>query len=444
MTDSGDARTVPLRIESLAYEGWGVGRAGGRVLFVPGTCPGDRVVVRVEKDQKSYGFACVVKLLEEGPGRRTPPCPVAGECGGCQWQHVGETAQREQKLAIFRDLLRRIGGIEPPAVRMVPPRGGDLGYRTRVRVVVHPQGPAFRKAGSREPVPVPGCPIAAAPLHDLLAAWAKEPPAWFAREEFVEAEITWVASPGAFQVNLLTRRGRKARELTVETEHEGAGLWYSVNNRWVGRRPPRGWLSPESFTYVIPGEVLGTQADLRMSVGPGDFLQPNAEENVSLVEAVLELGRPEPGGRALDLFCGVGNFTLPLALRGMEAVGVDSSAGAVRRAEFNAKRNGVAGCRFRASRVESVLGGIRREGRPFDLVVLDPPRTGCKNILGEVAGIRPRSILYVSCNPATLARDLKALAERGYRLVESRLVDLFPQTYHVESVNLLTPEEASA
>ncbi|MEE8110236.1 MAG: methyltransferase domain-containing protein, partial [bacterium] len=275
-------------------------------------------------------------------------------------------------------------------------------------------------------------------------SWAERPPAWFSSGQFREAEVTWIASTGSFQVDLLTRGGRGRRGPGIDAARGAARLFYSVDNRWLGGKAPHAVADPASYTYAIPGEAIGRETDVHMKVGPGEFLQPNEAENAAMVQTVLELGSASPGGRALDLFCGVGNFTLPLALRGMEVLGVESSEGAVRRARFNAKRNGVRGCEFRASEVESALGEIRGDGGAFDLVVLDPPRTGCREILGRVAEMRPGRIVYVSCNPATLARDLKALNERGYRLAESRLVDLFPQTYHIESVNLLLPREECA
>jgi precorrin-6B methylase 2 len=273
-------------------------------------------------------------------------------------------------------------------------------------------------------------------LDDLLTAWAQKPPTWFASGDFREAEVTW-ASSGAFLINLLTRRGRRSRKMRFDTHPEGRTVLYSIDDRWIGQRPPRAWDNPAFCTFDIPGEVLGGETDLTMRVGPGDFIQPNPAENASLVRSVLDLGSPSPGGPALDLFCGVGNFSLPLAIRGMNVLGIDSSEGAIRRAEENAKRNGVSGCEFQAAHVEQAVKEIRSEGKHFDLVLLDPPRSGCKEILEDVAAFAPERIVYVSCNPATLARDLKGLAERGYRLFESRLVDLFPQTYHIESVNLL-------
>jgi tRNA/tmRNA/rRNA uracil-C5-methylase (TrmA/RlmC/RlmD family) len=278
--------------------------------------------------------------------------------------------------------------------------------------------------------------VAVKPLDDLLAAWAQKPPAWLASGDFREAEVTW-ASSGAFQVNLLTRRGRRPRKMRFDTHPEGRIVLYSIDDRWIGQRPPGTWENPAFSTYVIPGGVLGGETDLTMRVGPGDFIQPNPDENASLVQVVLDQGSPASGGSALDLFCGVGNFSLPLAIRGMNVLGVDSSEGAIRRAEENAKGNGLSGCEFQAAHVEQAVKKIRNEGKHFDLVLLDPPRSGCKEILEDVAAFGPERIVYVSCNPATLARDLKGLAERGYRLAESRLVDLFPQTYHIESVNLL-------
>ncbi|MDP6485120.1 MAG: methyltransferase domain-containing protein, partial [Nitrospinota bacterium] len=247
----------------------------------------------------------------------------------------------------------------------------------------------------------------------------EKPPAWFASGNFREAEVTWCASPGVFQVDLITRPGRRSRQPKNETDREGRGLFYAVDGRWPGGEPPRDLNPPAGWTYLIPAEALGRAEGLYMTAGPGEFLQPNPAENAALIETVLDFSRPAAGpgaagGRALDLYCGVGNLSLPLALAGYGVLGVDSSPGGIRRARDNAKRNGVDGCEFKTLSAERALGGIRRGGGAFDLVVLDPPRAGCKKIVNSVADIRPGRILYVSCNPATLARDLKSLAQRGY------------------------------
>ena len=274
-------------------------------------------------------------------------------------------------------------------------------------------------------------------LNRLIEEWIERTPPWFESGGFHEAELTWYEQPGVVQVNLIARRGRRVYLPKNSQTVGGVGVYFSVNGCWPGGNPPRSLRGLEYYTYSIPGEILGRSKPLLMDMDPGDFIQPNGVENATLVEAVLGLSQSSKCLRVLDLYCGVGNFSLPLALSGAQVWGIDSSVSSIEKARCNAKKNEIEGCDFQSLTAKNAIGRFVDNKGFFDLVVIDPPRSGCKDILEDLARLDPKRIVYVSCNPSTLARDLKILSGLGYTLLESRLVDLFPQTYHIESVNLL-------
>jgi 23S rRNA (uracil1939-C5)-methyltransferase len=377
---------VVVDIERLAAGGDGIAHApDGRVVFVPASAPGDRVRVRVVEEHPKWLRGEIVALEAPGPSRVEPRCALFGRCGGCAWQHLDYAAQLAAKAEILRDAFARIGGIawqEPIEVTPSPP----YGYRGRARVGVARGVVGFRRLRSHDLEPAAACPVLVPALERALAALAAAPPAR-------DGEIELCA--GA---------------------HGAVRAW-----------GPGGLLHGEARLAIEAGPA-------EISVSPGVFFQGNTALRGALLEAVLDAaGR---GARALDLCAGAGFFTFGLAERFGEVVAVESSPPAVRDLRRNVEASGAANVRVECAPLERWLEG---EAPVADAIVADPPRTGLGVALAHrlAAAAGPARLVYVSCAPATLARDVAALAEDGLRLRSLRGFDLFPQTAHVEAVAVL-------
>ncbi len=382
---------IEMRIEKLVYGGDGLGRVEGRAVFVPGTSPGDLVRARVVERKKSFLRAEVLDVLEPGPARRTPPCPLAGECGGCQFQHVDYGAQIAAKGEFVRDALARIGRIDFAGdIPVHADAEHELSYRVRATAhVVKTRDRVlfgFFAPRSHRVVDVESCPLL---VPELDAAW---------------------------------HRARSSREKL----HRVETLDLAVGDAGAAADPP---------VAAVGGSDLETEvAGVRYRFAPGTFFQANRPLLGSLVRVATD-GDEEGGALALDLFAGVGLFAIPLARRFGRVVAVESDGRAAAFARANADANGVANMRVVAEPVESWLAGRPVAEGEVDLALLDPPRTGL-GLEGArlLAGLAPRRIVYVSCDPSTLARDLRVLVDAGYGLRSVDAFDLFPQTFHVETV----------
>ncbi len=377
---------LELRIERLVAGGDGIGRsADGLAVFVPQTAPGDRVRVRVESRKARYARASVVALLEPGPDRQEPVCPVFGRCGGCAWQHLRYPAQLASKAAILGDALRRIGGFPLAAAPRFTPSPAPLGYRGRTRVRVAAGRVGFRARRSHALCGVTHCPVLVPALDAALRELAASPPQRDGEYELAVGD----ASPRV--TRLPARRGPR-----------------------IGLR-----VGPD-----------------RIDVSPGGFSQANQLLLETLVRAVA--GAAGTGALALDLFAGAGLFTLPLARRFSRVIAVESDAAAAADLVHNVETAGLVGVSVRRRRVEAVLGaGLPGLGAP-DALVLDPPRSGLpRGVARDVARLSARRVVYLSCDPATLARDLRLLVDSGLTLRSVEGFDLFPQTPHVEALAVL-------
>ncbi|MGC3956189.1 MAG: TRAM domain-containing protein [Propionicimonas sp.] len=366
----------PVRVGPIAHGGHCVARLDGQVVFVRRAVPGELVTVRINEVRSRFARGEVAQVLEADPDRRTPPCPIAAECGGCDFQHLPAPASRELKRQVVAELVEhRTGFAFTGEVEAVDEDG--FGWRTRMRYHRAPDGRlGLRTARSDRVVPLPaqGCRIADAAIA------APQPP------------------PGDDQV------------LAVAA---GSGAV-------VGERPSL----PATVTERVGGTSFEVAAD--------GFWQPHRLAPAVLTEAVLDALQPEPGERAFDLFCGVGLFAAALHRAGCRVWGVEGG----RRAVELAGRN-VPGVRFHAGDVARTL---RRLPARAELVVLDPPRSGAGgSVIRQVAARRPRAIAYVACDPAALARDLATAAEAGYRIDRLRAFDLFGTTHHVECLAVLRP-----
>lgn len=422
-----------LRIDALAYGGSGVGRLDGKAVFVPLTAPGDRIRCRIVQDRKRYAEAELVEVLEPAPQRRAAPCPVFGDCGGCQWQHLPYAEQCRWKERIFAETLQRQAKIDASVLRPLVPAPDEWGYRSRVQFKCRQTEAGFvmgfYRRGSHYVIDVAFCPIADSRLNGVLALfrrWLPDSPLAHLVPQ-VDMELD---DEGRVRVTvhaLGAEAAALAAYLRPLAEEAGISLFMQS-----GRKETLVRVCGEEDLHILP---LGA-GSLRLAYGAGGFAQVNLEQNRQLVREVRSAAALTGRERVLDLFCGMGNFSLPLALQAGEVVGVENYAPAIERAGFNARANALANARFRALPAEEAIRGVAAVER-FDLLVLDPPRTGAYEVVRELARLRPRRIIYVSCDPPTLARDLLPLLHGGYEVVSSRPFDLFPQTYHTESVTVL-------
>ncbi|MEU6791852.1 class I SAM-dependent RNA methyltransferase [Nonomuraea wenchangensis] len=411
--------TLELTVGPVAHGGWCVARHEGRVVFVRHALPGERVVAEVTEESAKFLRADAVKILDPSPDRVVPPCPYAGpgRCGGCDWQHATPAAQRRLKAQVVAEQLQRLAGIEREVVvEEVPGAADGLGWRTRVQFAALPGGElGFRRHRSHEIEPVDACLIA----HPEVEAVAAEAHTWPGA-----AGVEVIASSSGERAVVV--RPRPRRSVTVPDLDAPASI---LLDQGKGRTEPRRGSG-------VLHERVGERGFRVMGSG---FWQVHPGAAETLLDAVLAYAAPEPGEWALDLYCGVGLFAAGLA----EAVGpegavfgLESEAGAVRDARANLRD--LPQARVERGRVEEALDRFQIERA--DLVVVDPPRAGLgREVVERVAALEATRIVYVSCDPATFARDLKWLAERGYALSDLRAFDAFPMTHHVECVGLLLP-----
>ena len=399
---------VSLTIEKLVYGGSGLARLDGSVVFVPFVLPGEQVEVELASKGTGILRGSAVGWTTRSADRASPPCPVFTRCGGCHYQHVSYERQREVKVAILLETLRRIAGVDWEGdVDVIAAE--EWGYRNRAQLRLGRDGGeisvGFRESGTHRHVAVEQCAINSPRLNTLLDQFRSR------------AGEFW----------------RRGAPRAVEFFTDERRVQINVP-RWRGPVPPA---IARRFADCFGVKQLGRPLDYRCGadvfrVSGRSFFQVNRFLIERLVEAAIG---PVEGSRALDLYCGVGLLSIPLARRFHDVVGVDSSRTAVRDLRRNAGRAGVPVRAVQAD-VAKFLAGC--DVRP-DLVVADPPRSGLgRAVVGHLLRIAPARLHLVSCDPATLARDIKTLVGSGYVLERLTLIDLFPQTYHIESVAVLS------
>lgn len=418
--DGTGAASLELTVGPVAHGGWCVARHEGRVVFVRHALPGERVVAEVTEETARFLRADAVEILDPSPDRVAPPCPYAGpgRCGGCDWQHASLEAQRGLKADVVAEQLRRLAGIDTKVlVEEVPGAPGGLGWRTRVQFAARPGGElGFRKHRSHDIQVVDACLIA----HSEVEAVGAERHAWRGA-----AGVEVIAATGGDRAVVV--RPRSHRSVAVpDLDAPASILLDQGKGRTVARHGS--------------GVLRERAGEREFRVSGSGFWQVHPGAADTLLDAVLSYAAPQPGEWALDLYCGVGLFAAGLA----EAVGpegavfgLESDAAAVRDARANLRD--LPQARVERGRVEEGLDRFAIERA--DLVVVDPPRSGLgREVVDRIAGLRAPRVVYVSCDPATLARDLAWLAEHGYRLDGLRAFDAFPMTHHVECVALLVKD----
>lgn len=415
-------------IEKLVYGGSGLARhESGRSVFVQGVLPGERVRVSTLRRRKGFIEAAPVEVLSPSPDRVAPPCTGEEECTGATWSYIAYPAQLRYKEEIIKDVLKRIGGLEPEQLLPIIPSPKTEHYRLRTQFNVRweegrPKIGFFR------------------------------PGTYF----LVEVERNILLHPlidkalGAMR-SLSSLLPRAAKEIHINVSPVGEAVLLIFGE--TGIRPNLEALF-EGLRTAVP-EVVGIAAyadkkkvcslgrnflyleldGMEFRVTEGNFYQVNWEQNGNMVKTVLEFADLSEGGVALDLYCGIGNFALPLAKRAKAVIGIESGYSAVEDARANAAHNRLENTEFIADDLQKGLKSLLQRRLKADVVVLDPPRAGATlKTLERILAFVPRKIIYVSCNPSTLARDLKYFALFGFRLKRLRPIDIFPHTFHIECV----------
>ena len=408
------------KVEKLVPGGAGFLRlANGQGAFAPGALPGERIRVEAAEDHQAYLRATRWQLLEPSPDRVKPVCPVQGSCGGCDLMILDYPAQLAQKLGILRDALTRIGRFEAlPELGFVA-ADEPLGYRSRIRLHIANDGRiGFFAAESRELVEIPGCRVAHPELDQALLALRSITTQY--RSELVSfSELELRVAPAGPRLALrLLPAARRYGDATALVAALSRVFQVSIGERSS---------APEhDQRFPLPGGI-----ELRVSGAA--FTQVNWTVNQRLVQALLDGAEQRRVGTFCDLYCGAGNFSLPLLARGMSGVGIEGSKPAIAAAKRAATEQGLTRVRFIAGDVKEALAKLPRADS-FDLVLLDPPRSGAREVLPELIRRAPPHIAYCACDPVTLARDLRTLCDSGYVLSELSGFDMFPQTHHFETL----------
>lgn len=439
-TRSAPAAPIELAVDALAHDGRGIGRVEGKTAFVHNALPGERVRYQRWRKRRDYDEGDAIEVLQASPARVPPPCAHFGVCGGCALQHLAPAAQREAKAQGLLENLQRIGGVQP--ARVLPPLAGPaLGYRRKARLAVK-DVPAkgrvlvgFRERRAPYVADCQRCEVLHPQVGDLLLPLSALIGALSIRAQLPQIEVAAADNATALVLRVLTPPDASDRaQLAAFAETHGLQIFLQHG----------GPESLEPLTAAAPLAYRLPAFDLEMHFAPTQFTQINHEINRQMVQQAVDLLAPARDWRVLDLFCGIGNFTLPLARYAGRVHGIEGAADLVAQASHNARRHGIENASFSAADLYTPpAGAAAPAGLPdwadagVEGVLLDPPRSGAEAILPWLARAAPRRIVYVSCHPATLARDARRLvSEHGYRLAAAGIMDMFPHTAHVESMAL--------
>jgi 23S rRNA (uracil1939-C5)-methyltransferase len=440
---------LEVDISDLSDRGDGVGRWQGRVVFVPDTVPGDRVVVRLVYVKRQYAHGKLQHLLTPSGHRTRPACIVADKCGGCQWQHIDYEFQLLAKRNLVTQALDRIGGLSHPPVEPVLAGGEALHYRNKA---TYPLGRSatgqvqagYYQKGTHQLLNLNQCPIQDQRLNPLLAEVKQDiqQRGWAIYDE--------QRHQGDLR-HLSLRIGRRTGEMLLTLVVSSSHLPGLVDQaeEWLRRYPALVGvalnLNPAATnvifgaqTQTIAGRAYLEEqfAGLVFRIQPTTFFQVFTEQAEALLQVIIDQLQLQGDEMLVDAYCGIGTFTLPLAQRVGQIVGLEAQPEAIAQAQQNAALNQIDNAHFEAGAVETLLPQLTANP---DIVLLDPPRKGCdRAVMEALIKLRPAQIVYVSCNPATLARDLKILCEAApYQLTRVQPADFFPQTSHVETATFL-------
>jgi len=420
-------------IESLDHDGRGVARIDGKATFIEGALPGEEITFHYLSQRKSYDEGVVSEIIKASPDRVEPKCPHFGVCGGCSLQHMDAGAQILAKQQIMLDNFKHIGGVQPETI-LEPLTAIEWGYRRKARLgcrYVAKKGAVlvgFREKRTGWLAEMGRCEV----LHPAVGERIMELRQLISELKCYERLPQIEVAIGDDVVGLVFRN----MDELVDEDKDSLIQFGQQHDIHIYLQPK----GPDSVYLVWPEQSqLSYRLDefeLEMLFKPTDFTQVNTDINRKMLSRAIDMLDPQSNERVLDLFCGLGNFTLPLARRAGHVVGVEGEAGLVQRGKENAAHNKISNVEFHAADLTQEPHNHPWFGSGFDKLLIDPPRSGAFEIVKHVPAFGANRIVYVSCNPATLARDAQVLVEAGYKLKSAGVMDMFPHTTHVESIAL--------
>lgn len=418
---------VEIEIESLSHDGLGVGRFEGKVTFVSNALPGERVLARFSEAKSKFNAAHAIEILRPSPDRVEPSCPHYAECGGCDLQHLSAERQLELKQIQVLDQLQRIGQTTPNKV-LLPLHSESTHYRRSARIGVNQLADGepivgFRRKQSNLLCQIDNCEVLDQRLENIFSV---------VRDALQDAGdikmITHLEIDLGDSGGFLTIRHVKNINAELRQKLQQIADQYQLTLNFAGNDASQNEQPSAQVCYQLSNEKLWFRN--------GDFIQVNAGINQQMIDQAISLLAPQDNDQILDLFCGLGNFSLPLARTGAQITGIEGNISMVHQAAFNAEQNQLENCEFHCANLTESLTGVHWYRKGYNKILLDPPRAGAATIIPQLTALKPEKILYISCNPGALARDSLLLKEQGYSLEQFLVMDMFPQTHHIESMAL--------
>ena len=420
---------ISASIHDLTHDGRGVAEIDGRAVFVAGALPSEQVLIKARRRRRRHQEAELLSIVSPAEDRTHAGCEYFGRCGGCALQHLRYEAQVRFKQKVVVEAFTRIGAVAPREW-LDPVVGPQWGYRRRARLgVKHVAAKGrvlvgFRERATSYVTDMQHCPVLVEPMNEAIGELAAVIGETSIKDRLPQVEVAIGDQRGALVLRVL-KEPLPADLAALGAFGEQRGL-----DIYLQRGGPGSIAALTDGCLPLSYEL--EEFGIRIEFAPTDFIQINAQINARMVAAAVAFAKRGPAGRVLDLYCGLGNFSLPLAGIADELLGIEGEAGLVARAAHNAERNACTGTKFLTADLAEPGWAFLRE--PWDLVLMDPPRTGAESVVREIATSGARRIVYVSCHPGTLARDAQRLVASGYELVAAQIFDMFPHTHHVETM----------
>ncbi len=424
-------RQITVIADSLDAAGQGVARIEGKAIFVAGLLPGEEAQIEFTEEKRHFAKAKVIKRFNDSPQRVKPRCRYFNQCGGCQQQHVDIALQRASKAQVLQHLMARETGVNQIAAPVIS--GEAYGYRRRARLGLQYQSKTkhlamgFRQTQSNTLVDIKSCPVLHPDLDTLIKPLSECLNQLNIAPKLGHVELIRADNSIIVLIRYLTPFNSVDRKKLLDFEqHHHLSVWLAGDE---------GALQPLNASVPMPEYQVAGE---RLQFNPLNFIQVNAEINQHMVAQALAWLDINSDDRILDLFCGMGNFTLPMARAAKYVVGVEGVENLVEQARNNAELNSISNVAFYNENLEEQIHTQPWAVEGFNKVLLDPARAGAAGVMEHLIKLMPEKIVYVSCNPTTLARDSKVLLESGYQLRHLRMLDMFPHTSHLESMALFT------